>query len=324
MTRRAKVLPVLAAAAMLVACLAALLAASHEAEAAFPGGNGRIAFSADENTDETNAQIFTVEPDGTDTKQLTDTSVRHYNVEPSYSSDGTKIAWNRSGDIWIMNANGTGKQRLTSGPASDSRPAFSPDGRTVAFSRYDPQEGRRDIYLKALDGTGKRRVTKDQNYEGGPVFSPNGNRIAFSRAEAIPGCSGCADWSEIATVRPDGTGLRVLTDLPDQVDASAPDWSPDGRRLVFDVFDYGAFPERARIDTIRADGTGQKTVFAPKGFFLSAPVFSPDGTKIAFRYEDGHDIWTINPDGSGLTNLTNTPEIRERTPDWRPKPPNTT
>ena len=206
-----------------------------------------------------------------------------------------------------MNADGTGERRLTSGPGYDSGPAFSPDGRRVAFSRHDPEEGRTDIYLKALDGAGLWRVTDSQDSEWRPVFSPDGRRIAFARAEAIPGCGGCVYWGEIATVRPDGTGLKVLTDLPNQVDPGAPDWSPDGRRLVFAVFDYN-LEEQTRVETIRVDGTGQKTVFAPRNLFASDPVFSP-----------GNDIWTINPDGTGLTNVTNTPQIDEGDPDWRAK-----
>jgi AhpD family alkylhydroperoxidase len=76
---------------------------------------------------------------------------------------------------------------------------------------------------------------------------------------------------------------------------------------------------------VSSDGTGQKTVFAPNHLLPSGPVFSPDGTKIAFRYESGQDIWTINSDGSGLSDVTNTPtsERWEFSPDWGPKPAST-
>lgn len=262
---------------MLVACAVAVLALSKEAQAAFPGKNGKIAFSA-EGGPGSNNQIYTVNPDGTGEKQLTNTS-RSYNDAPSYSSDGTKLVWERNGNIWIMNADGTGKERLTAGPADDRFPAFSPGGRRVAFGRHYHEGGKPpDIYIKALDGGALRWVTNDQNREGHPVFSPDGGRIAFSRSETIPGCGGgCGSYyGEIATVRPDGTGFKVITDTPSQAEAYSPDWSPDGRRLVFLLEDYRT--EQERIETVRVDGTGRRTVFAPSRFYPSSPaqVFHSD------------------------------------------------
>ena len=318
MTGRTLHLSSLVAAAALVACALALLAAPHQAEAAFPGKNGRIAFHKD--VAGGNYQIFTVLPDGTGEKRLTNTSARDYNIEPSFSADGRKIAWNRSGDIWTMDADGTDKRRLTSGPANDTDPAFSPDGRRVAFVRYDPEDGQTDIYSKSLDG-GLRRVTDDKDFEGDLSFSPGGGRIAFGLSEAVPGCGGCAYPGEIATVRTDGRGRKVLTDAPGQSEALDPDWSPDGRTLVFTYFDNGS--EQARIETVGADGTGQRTVFSPDGTASAfSPVFSPDGTKIAFQYS-GPDIWKIDADGTGLTNVTDTPGILDLAPNWGPKPQTT-
>jgi TolB protein len=326
--RRTLYLPVMIAAAVAVACsVVTLLALSEkEAQAAFPGKNGRIAFSGRVSEEGYTDQIFAIKPDGTGEKQLTDTSARSFNVTPSYSPDGTKIAWEWSGDIWIMNADGTNRHRLTerlntTGPWGDASPTFSPDGTKVAFSRYDPESDRTDIYIKVLGGA-IRQVTNDKARDGSPVFSPDGTKIAFTRSTAVPDCSGCYKPSELAIVRPDATGFKVITNTPGTDEASAPDWSPDGRRLVFQH--YLNATEFNRIETIRADGTGLRTVFAPRNLRARDPAFSPDGTKIAFDYELGSDIWKINLDGTGLTNVTNTPERWEGSPDWGPSPTATT
>jgi Tol biopolymer transport system component len=323
MTIRTLYLPVMIAAAVAVACsVVTLLALSEkEAQAAFPGKNGRIAFSGMVTEEGSTDQIFTIKPDGTGEKQLTDTSPRSFNVTPSYSPDGTKIAWEWNGDIWIMNADGTNRHRLTerlntTGPWGDASPAFSPDGTKVAFSRYDPESDRSDIYIKVLGGA-IRPVTNDKARDGYPVFSPDGTKIAFSRSAAKPGCN-CFQETEIASVRPDGTGLKVITNTPDPDAAGGPDWSPDGRRLVFERY-VNAW-EVDRIETIRADGTGRRTVFYNHYFSARDPVFSPDGNKIAFNYQLGVDILKINPDGTGLTNVTDTPNRWERSPDWGPRP----
>ena len=76
-----------------------------------------------------------------------------------------------------------------------------------------------------------------------------------------------------------------------------------------------------RIETIRADGTGLRTVFASRNLCARDPVFSPGGNKIAFDYELGMDFWKINLDGKGLTNVTNTPGRWETSPDWGRCPP---
>lgn len=328
MAKRTTHLPALLAAAALLACALALLAAPGEAGAAFPGSNGRIAFSA-EGADDGNYEIFTVRPDGTGTKRLTDALNGDIDVDPSYSADGRKIAFNRRGDLWIMDADGTGQRRLTRGSASDSDPAFSPGGRKVAFARYNPEEKSRDIYLKPLDGGAPRRVTDDRDDESEPAFSPDGRRIAFVYSEwrtIVPNCpDGCSGPPEIASARPDGTGRRVLTDLPQGVEPGAPDFSPDGSEIAFSVVDYRGDVEQTRIETMDADGSGQRTVFAPDGSSsVFAPAFSPDGSRIAFLYRSGYgsefDIWTVEPDGAGPTNVTETPEVGERTPDWRPRP----
>jgi Tol biopolymer transport system component len=320
MARRTILLQTAIVAAMLVvACVVVLLALSQKkAEAAFPGANGRIVYSASECCTDTHEsipdQVFTIKPDGSGLKQLTH-SADAYNIAPVFSPDGKKIAWTKNepgaGNVWVMNADGTNKQRLTSGPTEDADPAFSPNGRWVAFVRYN------DIFMKSLYGGGLRRLTNTPDYlEHSPAFRPGGGRIAFSRAGFTPGC-GCANLPELATMHRDGTDVREITDIGSgHVESpGAPDWSPDGSTLVYSVYNYNT--EVGHIETIKPDGTGRQTIFDPPfPHGWSSPVFSPDGTKIAFA---SGKLFTINADGSGLSNITNTTNDFEYLPDWQPK-----
>jgi hypothetical protein len=98
---------------------------TRSAPSAYPGANGRIAFVR-------SGDIFSVEPNGTGLRRLTRDG---FTSGPVWSPDGTRIAYLDRGDLWIMNANGSGKTRITdSAPrATDGRPAWSQNGRYLAF-----------------------------------------------------------------------------------------------------------------------------------------------------------------------------------------------
>jgi Tol biopolymer transport system component len=159
------------------------------------------------------------------------------------------------------------------------------------------------------DGSHLRIVTTEAvgpNVDGPsdnlPQVSPDGRTIAFHRNLNFCGCY-------IATVNIAGGRLRGLTDIA--LSGQIPNWSPDGRRVVFQ-----ALPN---VWAVNADGTGlTQLTFDTDGSVSVNPSYSPDGTKIIFGHTaaDGNrDLFTMNPDGTGLHQVTRTPDD-ERFPHW--------
>lgn len=141
----------------LVGGLASLAWAQGPAEAAFPGKNGKIAFSAYEDGPGDEHVIFSVNPDGSDRTRLTDRSGPNYDggggYEPDWSPDGTRLVFANSDDDWsdpsgyihVMGADGSGQSRIAFSPRPyfdlDYGPDWSPDGRKIAFSGWDDDDG---------------------------------------------------------------------------------------------------------------------------------------------------------------------------------------
>ncbi|HEY8001528.1 MAG TPA: hypothetical protein VID76_06285, partial [Solirubrobacterales bacterium] len=119
-----------------VLCLGLVIAswAASTAPAAFPGQNGKIAFTSHRDGQ---PEVYVMNADGSAQKRLTNATA---NEGPAFSSDGTKIAFESQRDgnreIYVMNADGSGQTRLTNNPAIDRTPAFSPDGTKVAFESF--------------------------------------------------------------------------------------------------------------------------------------------------------------------------------------------
>ncbi len=218
----------------------------------------------------------------------------------------------RDGDYAIFGADGAGRhvRRLTkehgdpSTPAGlffQGQPAWSPDGREVAFvSRRD---GVSHVYVMNADGTGTRRLTGSARNDERPAWSPDGRRIVFGREGAlfwVPAAGGPAHRV--------GRGLGHAGD---------PAWSPDGRRIAFDYRLPGS--QASEVYVMDVDGSRVRRLTRIGGASV-LPAWSPDGTRIAFQSNArlGHaEIYTISADGTGLRQVTRSGSDAIQ-PAWRP------
>ena len=275
--------------------------AMRPATAAFPGENGLIAFASDRDG---NNEIYIMDADGTDQARLTTNAAS--DSDPSWSPDGTRIAFISSRDhftaeIYVMDADGSDPTRLTTNTATDFQPSWSPDGTRIAFT--SARDGNSEIYVMHADGTNQTRLTTNTANDGDPSWSPDGASIAFA--------SNRDGNSEIYVMDADGSGQTRLT-TNTAVDFG-PAWSPDGSRIAFSS-DRDLNPE---IYVMDADGTSQ-TRLTTHTAFDAEPTWSPDGSSIAFtsQRDANFEIYAMNVDGSDQTRLTTNAAL-ESTPDWQ-------
>ena len=127
---------------------------------------------------------------------------------------------------------------------------------------------------------------------------------------------------ELYSMKPDGSDPVRLTDTPEEEREFSPAVSPDGSKVLF-VNRIGPEDDfyTAYLYVMNADGTNRVQLPPADGGFIGPPVWSPDGSQIAFEGwidDGGFEIWVMDADGSGLRNLTNTPDAGEFSPSWSP------
>jgi Tol biopolymer transport system component len=271
MARRTLYLTLMATVAVLaVACSGAPSAGSDEnAQAAFPAKIGRIAFQG------SNGAIYTINPidPGKGKTEVTK------GEQPSYSPDGTKIAFAASdghdAEIYTVESTGGKPIQVTNNASNDLQPSFAPDGRRIAYTCSDGHDAEICTINPATGGK-PFQLTKNEKLDFGPSWSPSGNKIAYSGLTRT-------DW-EIFTIDARGGARFNVTDN-DAYDYY-PDYSPNGKKIAYAAKDTKA--QDAEIRTIKATG-GRPFTLTNNAMDDLAPSYSPDGKRIAYMHYSDPD-----------------------------------
>jgi TolB protein len=324
----------------------AVVASTLPAQATFPGENGRIAFRRFLNHHMTWGAVFTIEPDGTGELQVTHPPQGYVDRNPDFSPDGSRIVFEREGvdcncisnEIFVVDADGSNLTQLTHNPAGtvcdsggfcNRSPAWSPDGAQIVFSRISGVlqahlSQNMGLYVMNADGSGVQQITQTTEFGTGedsdPQWSPNGHKIVFQRRNVRTATPrhGIALW----TVNMNTGRERLVT--PYYLRAGdTPDWSPDGRHILFHNNNDGSPDVSANLFTIRPDGSQLRQLTFLEGGEVNylGSSYSPDGTMIVFgrRPATGGaaDVFIRTVDGERHVTRT---RLYDSYPDWGPAP----
>ena len=253
-----------------------------------------------------------------DTNELIEIDINPLNMaavnDPVWSPDSSKIIYKgrRLGvglppeDIYMVNADGTNNTLIAYYNEDNEYefvPVWSPDGSNIAFlSDYH------DIYVMDTDGSNILQLTDSQDSENYLTWAPDSSKILF-----------VSSWDnhKICEINADGSNLNVLAEFDWIGGMESLVWSPDFTKIAFVVIKrLSPIPEDYRreyyIYVMNIDGSNRTIMEIKTDGRIS---WSPDSNMITYS-SDG-DIWIVNADGTGLTNLTNSPN-NDSFPVWSP------
>jgi TolB protein len=183
-----------------------------------PDGN-EIAFTSNRDG---RTHVFAMKADGTGTRPITRT--QHSDDHPTWSPDGRWIVFAREGAIYRVRESGGLARRVGEGLGAAADPAYSPDGRLVAYDYRQPGTSIREIYVMNDDGGNVRRITDLRDVSSSPAWSPDGKTLAFQSSAG-------GKQDEIYTVPVTGGTPKRATSSA--TDAIQPTWTPDGSGITF-------------------------------------------------------------------------------------------
>ncbi|MFB0565056.1 MAG: Tol-Pal system beta propeller repeat protein TolB [Candidatus Aminicenantaceae bacterium] len=234
--------------------------------------------------------------------KMADEILKIYGENPLFTTKVVFIS-NRDGndELYMMDYDGHNQTRLTFNKTKDYMPAWSADGRKIAFTSYRGVNAGLYI-LDIYEGKIAEVATKGTNFA--PSFSPNGRKMVF--------CSTMDGNAEIYVSQSDGKNIKRLTF--NRATDTAPSWSPTSREIVF-TSDRGGTPQ---IYVMDAEGSNFRRV-SFGGSYHDAPVWSPIGNRIAYvsRVNMIFDIYVLNLRTKQITKLTES-NARNESPCWSP------
>ena len=225
-----------------------------------------------------NVDTYSILPDRSDLRQITRSEAAE--TSPAVSRDGQMLAYEREGEIWVVQTSGAGATRLVANPNPADplgSPAWSPDRQQVAFVQNN------QIWMYSYAGGATSQLTSDGFVYDAPNYSPDGSRIVCHSWQGSP------DSSIYVLNVNDGSVIDSFTSHPGS--ESVPVYSPDGTRI--------AFVRTGSVDTgiyvMQSDGTGVVRVTS-QGW---SPAWSPDGAQLAYVVPSGAqaELWVVNVDG---------------------------
>ncbi len=206
-----------------------------------------------------------------------------YDTEPAFSPDGRTIAFVRAGDLYSVRPDGSGQRQLTSGAPLDSAPIVSPDGKRVVFERRASEGTAADLYSVRALGGGLHALTSGTADDHQADFSPDGRAIVFARDSGTPANTA----EDLYSMRPSGGSLVRLT-RTNGIDEFKPRYFAGG--ILFSRGESSEGPaEYADVYTMRRNGSKVKSLVAGVGSAYVEDV-TPDGHTLLFRRDQG--LWS--------------------------------